>query len=238
MIDISVVIPAYNEERYLPACLAALRAQGYPSGRYEIIVVDSASSDCTVEIAHHYGARVVQAGPKGPGRGVSYARQRGFEEARGPIVAFTDADTVAPRHWLRRIVLEFHDPTVVGVYGLYRLLKGGGGVWLWFNWIQPGVLLLHDLVGRPMFGGQNCAVRREALLAIGGFNTALASMEDTDVSIRLRKVGRVVFRPFLIVMTSGRRVWEGTWHFFFRALRSYVNYFFLGRPPGDFLDLR
>lgn len=238
MVVISVVIPAFNEAKYLPACLAALRAQDFPRECCEIIVVDSASTDRTVEIAQHYGARVVQAGPKGPGRGVSYARQRGFEEAQGQIVAYTDADTMPPRHWLRRIVQEFRDPTVVGVYGLYRLIEGGGGVWLWFNWIQPWVLLIHHALGRPMFGGQNCAVRREALAAIGGFNTALASMEDTDVSIRLRRVGRVVFRPFLIVKTSGRRVWEGMWSFFTRGLRSYINYFFLNRPPAEFADLR
>ncbi|MBI4504445.1 MAG: glycosyltransferase [Chloroflexi bacterium] len=238
MVVVSVVIPAYNEERYLPACLAALRAQDLPADCYEILVVDSASTDATVAIAEHYGARVVQAGPKGPGRGVSYARQRGFEEGRGAIIAFTDADTMPPPHWLRRIVHEFRDPSVVGVYGLYRLIEGGGGVWLWFNWIQPWVLLLHHLLGRPMFGGQNCAVRREALAAIGGFNTALASMEDTDVSIRLRRVGRVVFRPFLMVKTSGRRVWEGMCSFFTRGLRSYINYFFLDRPPSDFAHLR
>jgi glycosyltransferase involved in cell wall biosynthesis len=238
MIIVSVVIPAYNEEKYLPACLAALRAQAFPADRYEIIVVDSASSDATVAIAERYGARVIQAGPKSPGRGVSYARQLGLEAARGPIVAFTDADTLPPPHWLRRIVREFRDPSVVGVYGLYRLMEGGGGVWLWFNWLQPWVLAIHHLLGRPMFGGQNCAVRRAALLAIGGFNTALPSMEDTDVSIRLCRVGRVVFRPFLIAKTSGRRVWEGTWSFFTRGLRSYINYFILRRLPKDFVDLR
>lgn len=89
-----------------------------------------------------------------------------------------------------------------------------------------------------MFGGQNCAVRRESLQAIGGFDTALRSMEDTDVSIRLRKVGRVVFRPFLMVKTSGRREREGPWRFLSRSLGSYVNYFLLRRPPADFTDFR
>jgi glycosyltransferase involved in cell wall biosynthesis len=57
---ISVVIPAYNEERYLPACLKSLQKQTYPSDRYEVILSDNNSSDSTSEIAKKYGARVIK----------------------------------------------------------------------------------------------------------------------------------------------------------------------------------
>ena len=76
---VSIVIPAYNEERYLGCCLQVLRAPSYPASRFEIIVVDNGSSDGTAEIARRSGERVISE----PRKGVAYARQTGFEAARG-----------------------------------------------------------------------------------------------------------------------------------------------------------
>ena len=89
---LSVVIPAYNEEQYLPACLRALRQQK-DAPPFEVIVVDNASTDSTACIAGQFGAHVVAE----PRKGVARARQSGFEAARAPIVASTDADTIVPR---------------------------------------------------------------------------------------------------------------------------------------------
>ena len=80
---ISVVIPAYDEEKYLPRSLASLDSQTYPRPRFEVIVVDNASTDRTAEIARAHGARVVREERKGVGR----ARQSGAEAAQGEIIA-------------------------------------------------------------------------------------------------------------------------------------------------------
>ena len=77
----SVVIPAFNEQAYLGACLASLAAQDYP-GAFEVIVVDNNSTDDTAVIAAAAGATVVVE----PEQGVCQARQRGTEVARGEIV--------------------------------------------------------------------------------------------------------------------------------------------------------
>jgi len=111
---ISVVIPAYNEEKYLGRCLRALRNQNYPRSCYEVIVVDNGSTDSTAEIARSCGARVVREGVKG----VAWARQRGALAAMGEVIAFTDADTIVLPHWLARIAAHFTaDPTLGGLYG-------------------------------------------------------------------------------------------------------------------------
>ncbi len=113
-VRVSVVVPAYNEERYLGRCLAALARQTYPADRFEVIVVDNGSTDATAELARRYGVRVIAE----PRKGVAYARQTGFEAARGEVIASTDADTVVPPFWVSRIAAHFWaDPVLGAVYG-------------------------------------------------------------------------------------------------------------------------
>ena len=97
-VRLSVVVPAFDEEAYLPATLASLARQHVPGG-FEVLVVDNASTDGTAALAARHGARVVREETPG----VCAARQRGTEEARGAIVVSTDADTVHPDGWLARL---------------------------------------------------------------------------------------------------------------------------------------
>ncbi|MGH7682369.1 MAG: glycosyltransferase family 2 protein, partial [Candidatus Eiseniibacteriota bacterium] len=130
MIRVSVVVPAYNEEDLLPACLQSLLAQDF-QGRLEIIVVNNGSTDRTSVIAQESGVRVVEE----PHRGYAAALARGFRDATGEIVATTDADTVVPHDWISRMVREYEEnPDVVAVGGdvvflqpnlLAKVLTGG-----------------------------------------------------------------------------------------------------------------
>ena len=94
----SVVVPAHDEADLLGATLEALAAQDVDAA-YEVVVVDNASTDATAEVARAHGARVVAE----PRRGVCRARQTGVDAARGEIVASTDADSLVPPDWLRRL---------------------------------------------------------------------------------------------------------------------------------------
>ena len=130
----SVVVPAYNEAGYLGRTLEALDGQDF-TGAYEVIVVDNASTDETAEVALAYGARVVhEAEP-----GVCAARQRGLDVANGAIVVSTDADTLPPADWLRRIDEAFAEPGTVAVAGPCRY-EGAQG------WIRRYPLALFGLV--------------------------------------------------------------------------------------------
>src|SRR5664280_3431558 len=94
--DISLVIPAYNEEHYLAASLDSVRKNA-ASRLLEIIVVDNGSTDRTAEVAGRYaGVRVVHEATLG----VAYAKQRGLAEAKGSLVAFIDADSLMPGGWI------------------------------------------------------------------------------------------------------------------------------------------
>jgi len=232
---LSVVIPAYNEERYLGRCLEALRAQSYPASGFEILVVDNGSTDNTGEIARRFGARVVCE----PRKGVARARQRGFEAARGEIIASTDADTRVPSHWLARIASHFKaDPALGAVYGPVhwpdaRLIEQ----WA-LRYPVTWVLWASNRARRSLWWGSNFAVRREIFYAVGGFPVDWPSCEDTDLSLRVSRIVSVRFDPKLIVYASHRRMREGWLRVVSRSTVDTLNRFVLRRPPLPMPDIR
>lgn len=89
---ISVIIPAFNEENFLPKCLESLKKQDFKD--FEIIVVDNNSKDKTSEISKKFGVKIL----KEKNQGAAFAREAGFLKARGKIIATTDANTILPRN--------------------------------------------------------------------------------------------------------------------------------------------
>ena len=94
--NISVLIPAYNEESFISKCLESVKSQSYPVDRYEIIVMDNGSTDRTKEIAESMGVRVLNA----EGLRIGGVRNLGAEVAEGEIFAYIDADCIAQPNWL------------------------------------------------------------------------------------------------------------------------------------------
>lgn len=221
---LSVIVPAYNEEAYLTDCLLAVSAALRSSserGPYEIIVVDNASTDGTAAVAARIpGVRVVHE----PRKGLTRARQRGFEEASGDILAYVDADTRMPHDWIGR-VLDAYDRAgdlvcVSGPYVYYDLpaVKTALVRLYWLLLARPTYRFT-----RYMAVGGNFAARRDALAKIGGFDTTISFYgEDTNIARRLAAVGRVVFDMQLVMHTSARRLRaEG---FVATALRYAANF--------------
>ena len=220
--DISLIIPAYNEEASIGQCLETAIKNG--KGKFkEIIVVDNASTDKTAEVARRYpGVTVVYEARKGTG----HARQTGAEHASGEIFAYLDADCLLPDGWLDILVHTFiSDPKVVLLSGPYRyddvswherwLLDA-----LW--WVVPPV---YRIVGYGANAG-SLAVRKNALKAAGGFDRRIEFYgDDADLPRRLREIGRIIFRMDFFTYSSARRYKaEGV----VRSLFVYViNYFWL-----------
>ena len=232
---ISVVIPAYNEEEYLPGCLRALRRQTFPAERFEVIVVDNASTEATAAVARRLGVRVVTEPRKGVGR----ARQAGFQAAQGAVIASTDADTQVPPDWLERIAAHFErDPALGGVYGPVHWPDGRPGERLMLRYPGTWALWASNRAGRSLWWGSNFAVRRQVFWQAGGFPVDWPSGEDTDLSLRVSRLAPVCFDPALVVWASNRRTQEGGWQIFQRGLANVVNRFFLRRTPLPMPDFR
>src|ERR1019366_4439065 len=102
---LSFVIPAYNEEAYLPACLESILAQTRELGdEVEIIVVNNASTDRTREVALAYsGVRVVDE----PRKGLTFARQAGFAASTGKLIANVDSDSRLTPGWVDKVLVNF-----------------------------------------------------------------------------------------------------------------------------------
>ncbi|CAG8998807.1 MAG: Undecaprenyl-phosphate 4-deoxy-4-formamido-L-arabinose transferase [Candidatus Celerinatantimonas neptuna] len=239
---LSLIIPAYNEENYLGHCLynASLElAVDKYSDQFEIIVVDNASSDRTAQIAAEFRAvRVVHEERKG----LTFARQKGFEAARGEIVAYIDADTHMPAGWLSRVLAAYERSErlvcISGPYHYYdlpmiqRLL-----VWLYWNLLARPV---YWMTGYMAVGG-NFAARRDALEKIGGFDTSISFYgEDTNIARRLSKQGKVYFDMRLVMATSARRLIEEG--LMATGMKYVVNFFsevIRKKPvPLDYHDIR
>ena len=118
MIRISVVVPFHNSERYLAKCIEDLLSQQYPVEHYEVVMIDNNSADGSAEIVKRYPRVKLIAESK---QGAYAARNRGVREARGGIIAFTDADCVPAADWLKEIDSAMTDPRVGLVIGSHQL---------------------------------------------------------------------------------------------------------------------
>jgi len=242
---LSFVIPAYNEEALIGACLESVLAEIKRSGvDAEVVVVNNASRDRTGEIARGFvGVKVVDE----PKKGLVNARHAGFENSTGELVANIDSDTIVPEGWLTTVVEAFAvDPKLVCISGPYVyydmspwnrfLIQLFYGL-TWLIYVVNHYILR---VGSVVQGG-NFVFTRTAWLKAGGFDTTIAFFgEDTDVAVRLSRVGKVKFTFALPMKTSGRRLEkEGV---FRTAGRYTLNFFwvtFKGKPATtDYTDIR
>ena len=117
MIDnplISVIIPVKNQAALLSLCLDSLRQLDYPKEKIEIIVVDGLSTDDTRDVAQRYKTKLVT----NEKQVVVSGRNRGFEESKGELIAFTDADCIFDPAWLKNSIKYFDKDKVGGVGGL------------------------------------------------------------------------------------------------------------------------
>lgn len=221
---VSVVIPAYNEEKYLAKTLDSVKGVKRPGFDLETIVVDGGSTDNTARIAAENGATVFKVGHGFIGA----ARQEGLARAKGEIVAITDADSVVPTNWLveHLSVLQREDVTLT--FGPYNVFENEGAS-LFSFYVNRGyavIKLLPDFIKVLFASGQNIVFWRKKAKEIGGFDVRLRVMEDVDFVLRMRKKGKVVFLPDVVVLSSSRRSNEGL-GFFVRGSRTAFNYFFL-----------
>ena len=197
--EISVVIPAYQGghwrrsgipvETLLGQLFESLCQQTLPVERFEVVLVHTFAGDPADRAAREYrdrlGIRQVRYRPKGGG--ASAARNVGWRHARGSVIAFIDADCRAEPGWLAEISAALaRDSSALGVEGLTRSEPGR---------ITPFTHQVVNLEG-GLFPSCNVAYRRKTLEQVEGFDEAFPyGHEDTDLSIRIRRLGPVPFVP-------------------------------------------
>jgi len=232
---ISVVIPAYNEEAYLPACLEALKHQTYPKESFEIIVVDNNSTDKTAAIAKAAGATVINE----KSQGHVFALNTGMKQANGEIIATTDSDTKVNKDWLKTIERVFRDIEVAAVTGPAWYQSSSKTKRYIVKYSYYVYLKLHFAVGKPSLSGLNLAVRKSAFYKIKGLDTRYRIFSDVELGLRIKEVGKVLFCKELSVVSSPRRWEKGSLEDYYKYLNSYFKTVWLLQPPkGDLTPRR
>lgn len=213
---ISVIIPTFQEEKYIENCLKSVKNQDY-KGRYEIIVVDSYSKDKTVKIARKYTDKVIRIKKRGVGTG----RNEGARAAKGEILLFIDADTILLFNGLSEISKAFRKGNVVGatcpIIPLSAKVRDFIIYWMYDQFVKASVERK-----KPHIAGIVCAYRKKAFEKIGGFNERLKFCEDIDLSKRISELGKVVVVEKALALTSPRRFerWGRT-----KGARKYITFY-------------
>lgn len=198
---LSLIIPTYNEEEYLPVLLESIKQQDFSD--YEIIVADADSKDNTIKIAEEYGCIVVEGGMPAVGR------NNGAKVAKGDYLLFLDSDLKLTEDYLAKVIYEFKMERLgIAITQMKPLSK------------KTEDKVLHDLANLFMISvekikphGAGCygiIAKRELHECCGGFNEELTFGEDTEYIERLAKKERFkVLRNAKIGVSTRRLEEEG-----------------------------
>ena len=226
-VAVSVVIPVYNGGRTLGACLNAICGQSLYRDTYEVILVDDGSTDNTADVASRYSVRLIAQ----QNQGAPAARNRGIQHARGFWVAFTDADCIPSRNWLKSLLAatgnKGNRESVLGVAGRImgyrseteasRFVDMSGG-------LDSQRHLSHPKYPFAVFG--NIMYRRDSLLTVGNLDPRFYAYDACDLHTRLLRQcpGEFRFEPKAVVLHLHRPDWRAYW-------RQQLGY---GRGLGQF----
>lgn len=206
----SILVPAFNEEQSIASCLNSLTKVVYENK--EIIVIDDASNDHTIQIVEKFLDKGVILVRREKNGGRAAALNSGLQKTTGDIVITTDADTIVPSDWLPRFKKYFEQEGVVAVGGSYRAKNK--------DKLLANVTSVLDEIFNSIFrksvvpnklSGVNSAMRRKELLALGGFNESSWWSEDSELGWKLSETGRIVYDPDNIVATDYPDTWRGIW---------------------------
>jgi glycosyltransferase involved in cell wall biosynthesis len=178
----SLIIPMYNAEKYIVACLKSIAGQ---SGKnLEVILVDDGSTDNTFQIiqpfAKEFGFKILRRSTNG---GAGAARNTGAKEATGDILIFTDADMLLAPTSVASIITHINKPDVDVVCAIYteELVKAN-----FFSHFQNfASIYRHSKLSVPIFLSFFCAVKKAPFDSVSGYNESIPSYEDIELGHRL-----------------------------------------------------
>jgi len=215
-IEVSIIVPAYNEEKVISGCLSSLVAQNYPGDKYGIIVVNDGSTDNTESIVRKYAeehSNVVLISKENGGKGS--ALNFGLKYATGDLVLITDADAVVPSNWLSRMTNELCKADIAtGACYLYLSSTTSR-----LERIQNATYLVSrkygGFKGTPR-SGANIGFKRRVAYDLNGFNEDIKSITQDFVRRARKKNYRIGFNLDIVVHTRGTSSLAG---FFEQKLR-------------------
>ncbi|HSW99439.1 MAG TPA: glycosyltransferase family 2 protein [Patescibacteria group bacterium] len=210
---VSLVIPVYNEESYLALCLESIAAQTVRP--FEVIVVDNNSTDSTVAVAQRFPFVTVLHEPR---QGVVYARDCGFNAARGDIIGRTDGDTILSPDWVAQLQQAFAEPTVDATSGTvdYRDIGFKAAFDVIDTRFRHYLANRMEKVGELFLYGVTMGIRRSAWESVRGeLCHEREFAEDLDLAAHLSHLNfQASFTPMMRATIAPRQAASGPREFF------------------------
>lgn len=226
MMKLSIIIPTYNEEKYLPQLLDSIKSQTFTD--YEIIIADAQSKDRTREIAKSYGCKVVDGGLPALGR------NSGAQIAEGEVLLFLDSDLMLTEGYLQDAMDEFEENNLgIAITQMVPLSDKRRDKFL--HQFANRFMIMVESIKPHGAGCYGIIVQKALHEEVDGFNESLDFGEDTDYIERIGRIStfKVLRKPRVLVSTR-RLEKEGLRSLAFKYTKSTV-YDFMGKriSAGD-----
>lgn len=221
---ISIIIPTFNEEIYLPKLLNCIKKQTYKD--YEVIVADASSTDKTRQIAKKHGCRIAKGGMPAAGR------NNGAKMAKGDILLFSDADVQFDRNFLKNAVNELEDRNL-SVAGCYIYPLGNDVIdKIFFKVFNLWTFAIQLFYPNASGGGIFCRIGVHK--KVNGFDESIKLSEDMDYVKRCSKLGKFRILKTARAYVSVRRFEkEGRFKVGLKLLLSAFYRIFFGEIRSD-----
>lgn len=228
-LPVSIIIPTFNEEKYLPKLLNSLKKQ--TATPKEIIVADAYSLDNTRGVAKSFGAKVVNGGLH------SVGRNNGARIASQPILLFLDADVVLPQAFLEQTIAEMI-ARKFDITSCYITPRSSLKIdRLLHQFANQYVKLTHKI--HPNIYGFCIFVKKNIHKAIGGFDETIILAEDQDYVKRARKKGKFGYlKSYKIPVSVRRLIKEGRMKMVLKAIAIELHLIFIGKIKKDIFNYK
>lgn len=206
LVDVSVIIPAFNEEKEIESCVRHIRIAVKESNlKCEVIVVDNDSTDSTSEILKRLKVKSKFLS-KSSCNTIACVRNAGAQSASGKILLFVDADTWIPSSLIREFYEKFNKDKQIACVGCKVMPRSSKLYWKAFFKFLNRIVWLSIKTSVPAVAGNAVAYRAEAFKKLGGFDERMVASEDQDLCMRCSKIGKVTYMRNVVALTSARRL--------------------------------
>lgn len=228
-LPISIIIPTFNEEKYLPKLLQSIKKQ--TNQPCEIIVSDAYSSDKTREVAKKNGAKVITGGLP------SVARNNGAKVAKCPVLIFLDADVVLPPSFLEKTYAEMEKRNL-SIASCFITPRSNKTVDRLLHQFANQYMKLTEKF-YPHIPGFCIFIKKETHNAINGFDETLILAEDHDYVRRAKKFGKFAYLKSYKIPVSVRRLSEdGRIKLSLKYIAIELHLIFIGKIRKDIFNYK